>query len=248
MSPSDKRPIFHPWTKSPPLYTRTLTTVEYMLSMLNDHALGHNSPYLGATISVQSTSSEPSPLFTIQEDLQSRAVQAFIKTRWTYPMVACQIRECNRITYAVEEEAQVAKWAERTVRVVQQDGGWSALRDNLSRDVVLPDENGDCVFLYIVVPSGLDAQGKEFDILLHFHHGLTDGAGARSVLNEVLMHLASPERHEVYSWGMEAERLLPAALDVANISDEMIKALTESLTTVSNCLQHNSVVSLRYSR
>ncbi|KAF7542385.1 hypothetical protein G7Z17_g11612 [Cylindrodendrum hubeiense] len=222
------RPAFHQWTKSttsPTSYSRTLATQEFMLSMLNDYARGHSCPYLGVTISVQS--SGPSAAGFRAEDLQSRIAQAFVHTRWLHPMVACQIQDRKQMLYKVEDAVDVAKWAARTVQTVESQSGWIEPFSKLSREAVLPSEDGDCAFLYLIVEpeqSG-KSQIKQFDLLLHVHHGLTDGAGIRTIMNEVLIGLTSPKLGTCYIWGGEVERLNPAALDVSIISDEATKSV-----------------------
>ncbi|KAF7562613.1 hypothetical protein G7046_g1528 [Stylonectria norvegica] len=224
------RPAFHPWTKSttcPDEYSRSLATQEFMLSMLNEYALGHNSPYLGVTVSIEHPDNDHNPL--ILQDLQARVTQAFIHARQTMPVVACQIRHSKQMVYKVEEAIDVAKWAARTVRAVESRGGWLDLHDKLSREVILPSEDGDCAFLYLIVkPEEAEkSQVTEFDLLLHMHHGLADGAGLRSIMNEVLVGLHLPRQDKSHSWGQEVEKLNPAALDVAIISEEVVKSLTE---------------------
>ncbi|KPM38709.1 hypothetical protein AK830_g7852 [Neonectria ditissima] len=223
------RPVFHPWTKStaPTSYSRSLATPEFMLSMLNEYALGHNCPYLGVTVSVQQAATSSSGLDA--QDLQSRVAQAFIHARWVHPMVACQVVDSKQLSYKVEEAADVGKWASRTVQTVRSEGGWIELHDRLSREVVLPSQDGDCAFLYLILsPEQSDKpQITQFQLLLHVHHGLADGAGLRSMMNEVLIGLTGPSLGSEYSWGEEVERLSPAALDVAVISDAVIKSLAE---------------------
>lgn len=193
--------------------------------MLNDYAFGHSCPYLGVTISVQH--SERSPAGFGAEDLQSRIARAFIHTRWVHPMVACQIKDAKQMVYKVEEAADVAKWAARTVQTVESSGGWTELLAKLSREAVLPSEDGDCAFLYLVINTQQPSRSQinQFDLLLHVHHGLADGAGIRSIMNEVLIGLTKLSPGASYSWGEEVERLSPTALDVAVISDEATKSL-----------------------
>jgi 15-O-acetyltransferase Tri3 len=239
MSSHHQRPTIHPWTKSTAsqsVYSRTLATPEYMLSMLNDYALGHNCPYLGANISVQYAGLAPSSSSVLSiDDLKSRVMQAFIHTRWIHPMVASQISESKRMVYKVEQSPEVTEWADRTVKTVQQGSGWLALREKLSREVVLPSKDGDCVFLYLIVSPDQASRSQicEFDLLLHVHHGLADGAGLRSTMNEILTFMANPEPGECHVWGEEVDRLTPTALDVADISNEMMKSLAEMPKEVS---------------
>lgn len=193
--------------------------------MLNDYAFGHSCPYLGVTVSLQN--SENSSAGFSAEDLQSRIAQAFIYTRWVHPMVACQIKDAKEMVYKVEEAADVTKWAARTVQTVESSSGWRELLAKLSREAVLPSEDGDCAFLYLVVRPLQSGKSRinQFDLLLHVHHGLADGAGIRSIMNEVLVGLTKLSPATSYSWGEEIERLSPTALDVAVISDEATKSL-----------------------
>lgn len=195
------------------------------MSMLNDYAFGHSCPYLGVTVSLQN--SENSSAGFSAEDLQSRIAQAFIYTRWVHPMVACQIKDAKQMVYKVEEAADVTKWAARTVQTVESSSSWRELLAKLSREVVLPSEDGDCAFLYLVVRPLQSSKSRinQFDLLLHVHHGLADGAGIRSIMNEVLVGLTKLSPATSYSWGEEVERLSPTALDVAVISDEATKSL-----------------------
>lgn len=198
------RPVFHPWTEStasPRSYYRTLATQEFMLSMLNDYALGHSCPYLGVTVSLQN--SEKSSASFSAEDLQSWIARTFIYTRWVHPMVACQIKDAKQMVYKVEEAADVREWAARTVQTIEYSSGWPELLTKLSRQAVLPPEDGDCAFLYLVLrpPQSSKSWISQFDLLLHEHHGLVDGAGIRSIMNEVLVGLTKLSPTTSYSWG-----------------------------------------------
>ncbi|KAK7419771.1 hypothetical protein QQX98_003143 [Neonectria punicea] len=221
------RPVFHPWTKSAESYSRSLATPEFMLSMLNEYALGHNCPYLGVTVSVQHSATSSNGFNP--RDLESRVARAFVHARWAHPMVACRVVDSKQLVYNVEEAADVAKWASRTVQTVENESGWMEVHDKLSREVVLPSKDGDCAFLYLVLnpEQSSKAQVTQFDLLLHVHHGLADGAGLRSMMNEVLTGLTRPSLGTDYAWGEEVERLSPAALDVAVISDAVLKSLAE---------------------
>lgn len=193
-----------------------------MLSKLNDYASGHNCPYLGVTISVSNdNSSQPS-----LADLQARLERAFIYTRWQHPLIASQIREGKEVTYQVEDAQGVEKWVKRTVQVAQLHGGWAEQHALLSQSAALPSLEGDCAFIYLIVQPEQVNQVSEFDLLLQVHHGLADGAGLRSTMNAILTGLATSTT-EPYSWGEEVKRLSPAALDVAYVSDESAKAITE---------------------
>ncbi|KAH8664870.1 hypothetical protein BGZ61DRAFT_593233, partial [Ilyonectria robusta] len=222
------RLAFHPWTEStasPRSYYRTLATQEFMLSILNDYAFVHSCPYLGVTVSLQD--SEKSSASFSAEDLQSRIARAFIYTRWLHPTVACQIKDAKHMVYKVEEAANVKKWAARTVQTVESSSGWRELLAKLSREVVLPSKDGDCAFLYLLVRPLQSSKSRinQFDLLLHVHHGLVDGAGIRSIMNEVLVGLTKLSPTTSHSWGEEVERLGPTALDVAVISDEATNSL-----------------------
>ncbi|KAK7430465.1 hypothetical protein QQZ08_002984 [Neonectria magnoliae] len=221
------RPVFHPWTKSAASFSRSLATPEFMLSMLNEYALGHNCPYLGVTVSVQHSAASSNGFNT--RDLQSRVARAFVHARWVHPVVACRVVDSKQLVYNVEDAADVAKWAFRTVQTVQNESGWMEVHDKLSREVVLPSKDGDCAFLYLVLnpEQSSRAQITQFDLLLHVHHGLADGAGLRSMMNEVLTGLVRPSLDPDYAWGEEVERLSPAALDVAVVSDAVLKSLAE---------------------
>ncbi|KAK5990015.1 hypothetical protein PT974_08278 [Cladobotryum mycophilum] len=226
------RPTFHPWTKSatlPSTYTRTLTAAEFMLSMLNEYALGHNCPYLGATVSVQRAEGSSAAAAFSVEELTSKVTRAFVQTRWTYPIVASQLDGSKQIVYKVEDEAQVAQWAERTVQTVQSGGGWLGLQEKISQQDALPSKDGDCALLYLVVSpdEASKSQITKFDLLLHMHHSLADGTSLRSLMNDLLHSLAKPSLSTSYTWGEEVERLSPAALDVAILSDEVAKSISE---------------------
>ncbi|KAL6407362.1 hypothetical protein AUP68_10193 [Ilyonectria robusta] len=222
------RLAFHPWTEStasPRSYYRTLATQEFMLSILNDYAFVHSCLYLGVTVSLQD--SEKSSASFSAEDLQSRIARAFIYTRWLHPTVACQIKDAKHMVYKVEEAANVKKWAARTVQTVESSSGWRELLAKSSREVVLPSKDGDCAFLYLLVRPLQSSKSRinQFDLLLHVHHGLVDGAGIRSIMNEVLVGLTKLSPTTSHSWGEEVERLGPTALDVAVISDEATNSL-----------------------
>lgn len=200
---------------------------------------GHNQPFLGAHISISSSTPfsdtyDPSSGLSLST-LRTLAHNAWITTRHQYPMVACKLQlEDNgpgtqTIFYQVEDYESVRWWADRTFKVVVAAGGWTALREKLSVEFDLPSErNGDCCFFYLIVDpiqltSGADTV-YSFDILLHIHHALTDGPGLKTVLHSILSSFsssASSEAHHDFLWGEEAERgLMPAQVDIAT-DDEL---------------------------
>lgn len=222
------RPVYHPWTKSEGVaesYSRTLTTPEKILALLNEYAQGQSCPYLGVTVSIDHASSSS---FSVG-DLKSRLDQAFIATRWTYPTVAAQVKDCKKVVYNVHDADGMAAWAKRTVQYAELAGGWPAKHENISRETPLPTRDGDCALLYLVLSpqQAIQSQITQFDLLLHFHHTLSDGAGLRSIMNTILTNLANPVPQSRFSWGEEARRLEPAALDAAAISDESAKLLAQ---------------------
>lgn len=142
------------------------------------------------------------------------------------------------MVYKVEEAANVKKWAARTVQTVESSSGWRELLAKLSREVVLPSKDGDCAFLYLLVRPLQSSKSRinQFDLLLHVHHGLVDGAGIRSIMNEVLVGLTKLSPTTSHSWGEEVERLGPTALDVAVISDEATNSLIAMQNEVGSIL------------
>jgi hypothetical protein len=217
----------HPWlpiAESPNTLGRTLTRAEQLFCKFNNVFYGQNSPWIGASISIsiQNVTGHSHPHNLIEQDLLEVAMKSWVHTRWQYPMIACQVEDAEKMLYRVENEEEVKEWAGRTVRVLRQEGGWPALRDRLSEMADLPTGDGDCCLLYVVVdPSDSDsvAAMEKFDVLIHFHHALTDGTGMRTILNEVLMQMAKiadKEREKTrMMWGGEVERLCPAVLDLA---------------------------------
>ncbi|KAG9252531.1 uncharacterized protein F5Z01DRAFT_638401 [Emericellopsis atlantica] len=228
------RTTFHPWAKSearPELYSRTLTTPEFVLAMLNEYALGQSCPSLGVTVSVDR--SVPSTLDI--QTLSSRLEQAFIATRWTHPTVAIQVRGSKEMIYRVHDAEGVATWAKRTVQYVEAPGGWLAKYEQLSREAVLPTAIGDSALLHLVMSpeQASKSQITEFDLLLHVHHSLVDGAGLRTIMNYILTELATSDSSISFSWGEEGDSLQPAALDAAPISNELLKSLAQMPKEIS---------------
>ncbi|KAG9258527.1 uncharacterized protein F5Z01DRAFT_201089 [Emericellopsis atlantica] len=221
------RPVFHPWNKSQTIHgsdviSRPLATGEFVLAMLNEHAQGHNCPYLGAKVSIEHLDET----CTTVDELKSSVQQAFAATRWCHPTVAAQVHNGKELVYPVEDANQVSQWLERTVHLVQSSEGWIGQHDKLSRDVVLPTATGDYALLYLIVHPDQVAIDNivSFDLLLHVHHTLVDGAGLRTLLNLILQSLVKPTS-ESYHWGEETQRLAPSALDAAIISDEVVEQL-----------------------
>lgn len=208
--------------------SRQLTNFERMFVIFNQALHGQNCPFFGATISLQRQDRElESPPFKLSW-LQERAVEAFCQTRWKYPTVAARIIDGDKALYNIEPKAEVKKWAERTVSIVAQDGGWMSLRERLSRTSPIPTKDGDyCLFYLIVRPDETENIGvTTFDVLMHTHHVFTDGSGIRTIFNEFLTRLADPLASEGITWGQEVERLLPASIllekEVADTADGVI--------------------------
>ncbi|KAI6782589.1 uncharacterized protein J7T54_003601 [Emericellopsis cladophorae] len=174
--------------------------------MLNEHAQGHNCPYLGAKISVEHLNET----CTTADELKLSVQQAFAATRWYHPTVSAQVHNSKELVYPVEDANQVSRWLERTVHLVQSS-----------------EATGDSALLYLIVHPDEVASGNivSFDLLLHVHHTLVDGAGLRTLLNSILHNLAKPTTYESYNWGEEIQRLAPSALDAAILSDEVVEQL-----------------------
>jgi hypothetical protein len=194
--------------------TRQFASMESMFVIFNQMLYGQNCPYMGASISLKGRnySSEFQP-FNISQ-LHARATKAMCQTRWKYPTIAARVLDFNTAGYNVESNANVGKWADRTVFTVCHDGGWLTLRERLSRDSLLPTPEGDCCLFYLIVrpEETLEHELQAFDILLHTHHAFIDGSGLRTVMNEYLERLADPLSDDEIVWGGETQRLLPAAV------------------------------------
>lgn len=243
-------------------YTRPLTGMERMYALIERSMPGHNQPFLGAHISlspsVPSSSVEPHLPF---KHLATRAREAWVQTRFLYPMVACKLQLEDRglgtqtMYYQVEDRDCVGRWANRTFKAVVAEGGWMALREKLSVEFDLPSEvdgHGDCCFFYVIVDptqcSSEDDNIHSFDILLHIHHALTDGPGLKSVLHALLSRVSSSTvQNEDFRWGDEALRgLMPAQVDIATeeemagvektVSEESVMAMMAGLVLVSERL------------
>lgn len=83
--------------------------------------------------------------------------------------------------------------------------------------------------LYLVLhpDQGTEAPVTQFDLLLHVHHTLMDGAGLRTLMQAILQNLAAPPDLTNYAWGEEVQRLAPCALDASIPDDEAIKSLLQ---------------------
>lgn len=206
----------YPWRhqEQSSLIQRPLSGIESLFTILNDSFYGQNCPFIGAKINVKNPKCQNPGLFSVS-DLQERSELAFQKTRWTYPAVGCQVSN-KQMSYNVKSAAEIKAWSKRTVKVVINDGGWLELREELSMKVSLPSKDGDCCFVYIVYPKEAQRCGvTTFDVLIHIHHALTDGAGIRSILNEFLEHMVSSTLSHPICWGQEVDRLFPAAIDLS---------------------------------
>lgn len=202
------------WTKSKSdalSMSRDLTNLERMFVIFNKDLYGQNCPFIGASISLKREGlPEGAPGFSVSR-LRKRAIEAFCQTRWRYPTVAARVVDETKAVYKIESEDETKRWAERTVRMVSQEGGWASVRERLSRDAPIPSPDGDYCLMYIITRPN-EAEKKEittFDVLMHTHHVFTDGAGIRSILNEFLERLASPLATEEVTWGKEVDRLFP---------------------------------------
>jgi hypothetical protein len=190
--------------------SRALTYFERMFDTFNHDLYGQNCPLIGASLALKNISTT-SPSFTMAE-LEKRATSAFIQTRWTYPTIAARVEDGKKAVYDIEDESRINAWANRTVRVVEAEGGWLALRDKLSRTTAIPSQDGDYCLMYIIAPPSGNGKIDRFDVLMHTHHVFTDGAGIRAILNEFLERFASPLAETAMVWGKETERLLPPSL------------------------------------
>jgi hypothetical protein len=201
------------WTKSTsgiPLMSRGLTNLERMFVIFNKDLYGQNCPFIGASISLKREEpANESQGFTVTE-LQQRAMNAFRQTRWRYPTVAARVVDEVKAVYDISSDEDTKKWAERTVRMVSQEGGWASVRERVSREAPIPSPDGDYCLMYIITrPDEAKKALTTFDVLMHTHHVFTDGSGIRSILNEFLERLASPLASESVTWGQELDRLFP---------------------------------------
>lgn len=201
--------------------SRQLTYFERTFVVLYQAFYGQNCPFIGATISLRCQDHSPKSYPFNFSQLHKRSVEAFYQTRWKYPTVAARIVDDDKALYNTESEVDVRKWAERTVSIISQDGGWRELRERLSRDSPLPTRDGDYCVIYLIVRPYEAAQPKlkTFDVLMHTHHVFTDGSGIRSILNEFLSRLAEPLAPGEIVWGEEVDRLLPPSLLLENDED-----------------------------
>lgn len=190
--------------------SRALTHFERMFVIFNQDLYGQNCPFIGASLTLKNSSSEPST-FELAT-LQQRATNAFVQTRWAYPSIAARVIDGDKAVYDIENDEGIEAWAKRTVKVVSAEGGWLALREKLSRTTPIPSQDGDYCLMYIIIPPSKDERIDSFDILMHTHHVFTDGAGIRSILNEFLERFAVPLAEKATVWGKETERLLPPSL------------------------------------
>lgn len=223
--------------------TRKLANLERMFTVFNKDLYGQNCPFFGATISVRQTDKSTESRALNAADLKERVVEAFSQTRWRYPTVAARVIGDETALYSIESEQEVRKWAERTVRVVVQEGGWLALRDEVSREAPIPTADGDYCLMYLVIrPEELESTAiTKFDILMHTHHVFTDGSGIRSIINEFIARVADPlPAHEI-NWGQEFDKLFPPSI-VLSKKEEGETAVTGHVPSVSGQrLKGNSV-------
>jgi hypothetical protein len=209
-------------SKDGSLCVRKLSGTERMFVLLNQLMFGQNCPFVGATVSLQRRSFSCKKQSFSFEELQKRAVDAFCQTRWKYPTVAGRVANGDTAVYKANSKDEVEEWANRTVTVMKQDGGWLDLRENLSRSSPMPTKYGDYCVVYLLVRPEEAALPEitTFDVLLHMHHVFADGSGIRSILNEFLARLAAPLPAKDIVWGQEIERLHPAALLLDKQEDE----------------------------
>jgi len=204
--------------------SRKLSGSERVFFILNHILFGQNCPFIGATVSLQHQGlSHRQQQFSFEE-LQKRAVVAFCQTRWKYPTVAARVLGGDKALYNVDAKDDVEAWAQRSVTIIQQEGGWLSLRENLSRNSPMPTKDGDYCVAYLIVRPDVAALPEltTFDVLLHMHHVFTDGSGIRSILNEFLARLADPLPSKDIVWGREIERLYPPSILLERQYDEKI--------------------------
>ena len=192
--------------------SRALTYFERMFVIFNRDLYGQNCPFIGASLALQNAASSTSAFSSAE--LEKRATDAFIQTRWTYPSVAARVVDDEKAVYSIEDEAGAQEWAKRTVKVVKAEGGWYSLREKLSKETAIPSVDGDYCLFYIILKPDEAEKGEisTFDVLMHTHHVFTDGAGIRSILNEFLERLSVPLTEKTVVWGKETHRLLPPSL------------------------------------
>ena len=151
---------------------RHLTNTERMFVALNCDLYGQNCPFIGASLSIKNANfSGQSRIFDLVE-LRKRAVEAFCQTRWRYPTIAARVVENSKAVYSIDGDQEVKRWADRSVTVIIADGGWLALREQLSRDAPMPSSTGDYCNIYLVVNAEHHAAPNlnSFNILMHMHH------------------------------------------------------------------------------
>jgi hypothetical protein len=193
----------------PAVSTRYAAGCERFEDFLNRYVHGQQNLFLG----VSTTLAHPAQT----ADVLRAARQAWCALRASIPVIASSTTQDaddeTLITYRTASVlAFVEAWAERTVTIWEGSDNLDAARTEIGKSVI-PDENGEQTFIYIV-PRSL----TEYGFLLFTHHTPFDSAGARIVMSRFLAllsrylwdsALATRELKDI-DWGADTARLLPA--------------------------------------
>ncbi|KAJ7621289.1 hypothetical protein FB45DRAFT_1092915 [Roridomyces roridus] len=165
-----------------------------------------------------------------EEAVREAASHVWIALRHQIPVIAASLEldgsDTPLLTYRVLEEQQVSEWAARTLVVHTQPSlDLNALREELGAQKV-PSPSGDYTHMHVVLPSSSGAI-DQLGFLLHVHHSLLDGNGAKASMHAFLTQFAkqidsSGAGDVQFRWGEEAERLTPALWSVLHPSEPLL--------------------------
>ncbi|KAJ7250284.1 hypothetical protein C8J57DRAFT_1667822 [Mycena rebaudengoi] len=167
-------------------FSRPLAGAEIVQELYNRFEHGNQTLFFAVYLDISS----PASAATIIE----AAGGAWIALRHRIPILATSIsvdeNDTPMLEYQVQDAAGVNKWAARTLTVHHQSAlDLDQLREALGGQP-LPSAEGDHTWMHLVLgPPGAAELQTQIGLIFHTHHAVTDGNGAKIIMNQFLVQL-----------------------------------------------------------
>ncbi|KAJ7477021.1 hypothetical protein B0H11DRAFT_2031646 [Mycena galericulata] len=208
-------------TDSPGCWQRPLAGSELTQELWNRFEKGNQILFFAANLDFAASQPEAT--------VRGAARRAWIALRHRIPIVATTIeldeKDVPMLTYRVPDDQQVGEWAARTLVVHEQARmDLNKLRHELGGQTI-PSAAGDQTWMHLVLPSSTPTP-NQIGFIFHAHHSVTDGNGAKIIVNTFLAQFAKQlgrtSGDDSLPWGEEApQRLTPAFFNALNPAEPL---------------------------
>ncbi|KAJ7319131.1 hypothetical protein DFH08DRAFT_971018 [Mycena albidolilacea] len=196
---------------SPGCWERPLAGSELVQDVWNRFEKGNQTLFLAVYLDFASLQSEAA--------VREAARGSWISLRHQIPIVATTIEidenDVPLLKYRVPNDHQLGDWATRTLLVHPEASlDLNKFREKLG-DQKIPSPAGDQTWMHLVFPSS--ATVGQIGLIFHTHHSVTDGNGAKIIVNTFLAEFGKQLGRTAdvgLAWGEEVEKLTPAIFNI----------------------------------